>query len=153
MHVGSMCASAPALKAFYTHYFKQNRPLRSTAQRTNTTGYSTSSSLWSRISFWKKLSSRGNSGYLSESHTSKHGAIVQLNAHDDTYEKQRTPTPEHGETIIARSDGYGDKNDIEMGRILSTTNISVGGRDVQALPAMRAPEPARAWKIWDRRNG
>jgi hypothetical protein len=141
MHIGSMCANTPALKAFYTHYCKQKPQRRTTS---NPIG---SNTLWSRLTSWKLPSSNSSKGYLSESHTSKQGAIVQTTAStvqgDD--DKRLAATPEYVDTVFERN---GRGNDIEMGQVQRLTHMSVMS-NVQALPPIiPPPQPARTWKIW-----
>jgi hypothetical protein len=144
MHIGCLCANAPALKAFYTHYCKQKPQRRTTS---NTIG---SNTLWSRLTSWKRLSSNSSKGYLSESHTSKQGAIVQtttptVQGDDD---KRLVATPEYVDTIIERN---GRENDIEMGQVPRLTHMSVMS-NVQALPPIiPPPQSARTWKVWGKK--
>jgi hypothetical protein len=108
IHIGSACANAPALKAFYTHYFGRGH-----SSRTHSS------------SFRSKLfsSGRDTSGYLSESHTAKQGAIIEMHA-------------------------QGKRDDIEFGDAdkemegWKERHLSVVS-DVHALPEM--PRAARAW--------
>lgn len=107
LHVGFICANTPALRGFCKHYFPTQRSLPSSNSRPSNLG---SQGLWRR-----KANSRSSVGYLSEGHTSQHGAIVQMDAH---YKEKWNTT----QTTIQ---GDVSKNDIEMGRIVSFTNISV----------------------------
>jgi hypothetical protein len=116
IHVGAMCANAPTFRIFYLHYF------RSGPSSSNGT---TSSSFKSKISFWKKGSSPSSRGYILESHSSKHGNIVQTSA----------------------SFGGEKPEDVEMGRIHAATHMSVVSTNVQALPPV-TPAP---WKNWARK--
>jgi hypothetical protein len=99
-----MCANAPSLRVFYLHYFTTPK---TPSQRSTITATST---LWERVTFWKRPS-HSTSGYLSQPHVSKHGAIVPTSATFDGEEK-----PE----------------DIEMGRIHAATH------DVQTLSPVRS---------------
>ncbi|KAH4057468.1 hypothetical protein HBH64_059660 [Parastagonospora nodorum] len=117
VHVGAMCANAPTFRVFYLHYFGSGP---------SSSNGTTSSSFKSKISFWKKGSSPSSRGYILESHSSKHGNIVQTSA----------------------SFGGEKPEDVEMGRIHAATHMSVVSTNVQALPPV-APAP---WKNWARKN-
>ena len=121
IHIGAMCANAPTLRVFYVHYVKDSAL---SSQRFND---GNTSSIRSKLSFWKKSSSPSSRGYILESHNSKQGNIVSSNA-------------EFG----------GDQSmDVEMGRIRAATRMSVMSTTVEALPPMQPP--ARAWKPWERK--
>ncbi|KAH7395324.1 hypothetical protein DE146DRAFT_615183 [Phaeosphaeria sp. MPI-PUGE-AT-0046c] len=119
IHIGAMCANAPTFRIFYVHYVKDSAL---SSQR----NYANTSSIRSKLSFWKKGSSPSSRGYILESHNSKQGNIVSSNA---TFSGE-------------------DRMDVEMGRIRAATRMSVMSTNVEALPPMQPP--ARAWKPWDR---
>ncbi|KAF2025555.1 hypothetical protein EK21DRAFT_76162, partial [Setomelanomma holmii] len=143
IHIGAICANAPAVKAFYAHYFKTTLPpsygshphsnMRSQQRQSpTTTNASTTSSLWAKIPFWKRGNLHSSNGYLSESQThmsSKHGNIVKMDAYSGRKHEQES---------------------IEMGRIqarrvVSIQGVKVEGRDVEALPSV---QEVKGWKPW-----
>jgi hypothetical protein len=126
LHIGAMCANAPTLRVFYVHYVKGS------ALSSQRYKYGNSSSVRSKLSFWKKSSSPSSRGYILESHSSKHGNIVSSNA-------------EFG--------GGHQSMDVEMGRIRAATRMSVMSTNVEALPPMQPPmqPPAKTWKPWDQK--
>jgi hypothetical protein len=116
IHFGSMCANLPACKAFWMHYFKRSSHTRLGSQSTIT---STASTLWEKMSFWKKISPNHSSCYLSESHTSNQGAIV---IQDES------------------------NNDIEMWGAGRCSYVSMDSSNVQALPPLPRPLITRMWR-------
>ncbi|KZM26421.1 hypothetical protein ST47_g2445 [Ascochyta rabiei] len=120
LHVGFTCANTPALKAFYRHYFPSERTFPSSISRPSHLG---SQLLWKR-----NVNSRSSTGYLSEPHTSQHGAIVPMDATNELYERS------HGSTkTVIQGDRDAFKGDIEMSQIVSFTDIRVTGSEDQVL--------------------
>jgi hypothetical protein len=63
-----MCANAPAVKVFYRSYFRYSD---------SEILVGTSPTPWAKVPFWKRMTSRRTSGYLSGSHSSEQGIIVK----------------------------------------------------------------------------
>jgi hypothetical protein len=89
LHIGCMCANAPACKAFWMHYA---RMYRQASTRSSTP------SLWEKVSFWKKEKWQ-SSGYLSGSHVSKQGAIVAQRQEDRDVEMGRLRASTHASVV------------------------------------------------------
>ena len=166
LHIGSMCANAPALKVFFLQFFNEERMSkwtqswsrsRSAGKRendTNTTFPSTVSRLTVRekMAFWKKsLYSRDTSGSVSKSYT--HGSTerggwgeaLQMDAHYSSHNLQRDSmskplAPEYADTVIQHNRHY-IYHDIELGNL--SPHRSLDGSEVLALPPISPPEPAR----------
>jgi hypothetical protein len=80
LHIGCMCANAPAVKVFYRHYLKASEDTYASGSHART-ATSSNQSLWEKISFWRKMTSHRNSGYLSGSHIAEQGVIVAREQH------------------------------------------------------------------------
>jgi hypothetical protein len=167
LHIGAMCANAPALRVFFNHllqsermtklmgsYSSKSRSKVSTPQQrstdANTTNVSTSSA-WVTIAFWKSSQSRGSSGYMSETNTNfevdKHGGIVRTKADGryeedqrDSYSTSKPFAPEYEDTIVP---SYGRGHDVEMG-ILPAPTRDNRNSEIQALPPVR-PTSTTSW--------
>jgi hypothetical protein len=75
-----MCANAPAVKVFYRHYFQVSEGTYADGSHART-ATSSNQSVWGKISFWRKMTSHRNSGYLSGSHIAEEGVIVAQEQH------------------------------------------------------------------------
>jgi hypothetical protein len=75
LHIGCMCANAPAVKVFCRYYFRVSEGIYASGSRLRT-ATSSNQSVWGKISFWRKMTSHGNSGYLSGTHIAEQGVIV-----------------------------------------------------------------------------
>lgn len=159
LHIGSMCANAPALKIFFEKVLEVDRLTSWTRSRSRSQSYGSkkqNSSKYNGMSgsthgqterrnwFKRLISSRGNgSSHRSQLNISyPHGTTLRMNAHVD--HNQVVPrdsmtkplASEYIDTILMH-DNYA--NDIEMGR----PPTSHSNDDVQALPALHAPKSLR----------
>ncbi|CAO2651656.1 Nn.00g042260.m01.CDS01 [Neocucurbitaria sp. VM-36] len=163
LHIGSMCANAPALKVFFAHFLEGGGLLswtrsrsrsrstgtkkqRSTDTNTSTTSAGPISIFWEKACFLKRYHPRNATGYLSEPHTQtstdKHGGIVHMNAYLDPSDTQRDSisrphASENTDAIIQHSGHNSYDRDIELGRV-SSRPISHHS-EVQALPPVLLP--------------
>jgi hypothetical protein len=168
LHIGAMCANAPALKVFFKQLMTSERVTKligSKSSKSRSNGSSqqhvnpstvptwiSKSSGWIPIGFFKSLSSRTKSdGYISENNTNvstdKHGGIVRTNtsspghSHSDSMSKPFAP--EYSDMILSP---YGDRSehDVEMGIIRSKRNS-----EISALPPVTSkPLPAPPSPTW-----
>lgn len=138
LHVGAMCANAPALKVFCSQSLRLERFTsrgwsRSKNSSTAHSGSVNSMSVVEKLSFWKHNKTHSNNGYQSEPHTD-----VSIDTHgglqNKTYSKRGiqscnslTTTRDSIDIMLGQYD-----NDIEMGSVHSTTQES----KVHALPPM-----------------
>lgn len=170
LHIGTMCANAPALKVFFKHLLQSERltkliSSRSSKSRSNSsriqrsndptatanTGVSKSSA-WIPIAFWKSSHSRSASGYLSESNatvtTDKHGGIVHTDVQNQAdYDKRDSDSmskrfaPAYHDTVVS----WQHDHDVEMNPIRPQPR-DIRGSDVQALPPLPAPSSLSRWR-------
>jgi hypothetical protein len=162
MHIGAMCANAPALKVLFKDLLASERVTklvnsRSNKSRSNSsknmsssnpgvTGHSavSKSSAWVPIGFWKSSHSHRASQCLSDSDTNmmidKHGEIHQLDTHPfpgherhDSHSPSKF-APEFADTIVSP---HSLSHDVEMGTIQHSPRDSrVNG--LQALPPVQS---------------
>jgi hypothetical protein len=168
MHIGAMCANAPALKVFFKQLLTSERITklvnsRSSKSRSNgskiqnssnpkVTGNSAISktSAWVPIGLWKSSHShsRSPSDCLSDSDTNvmidKHGDSYQLHAHPVSgYDRRRDSIskhePEFTDTIMP---SHSLSHDVEMGNIQPSQRDSrISG--LQALPPVLSTPASR----------
>ncbi|ORY11708.1 hypothetical protein BCR34DRAFT_513451 [Clohesyomyces aquaticus] len=145
LHMGAMCANAPALKVFFNHFLRidtlSSRSKRSKGSGVNTgsnkmIGSTTSggSGRMEKLTFWK---SHSKHGYMSEPYTD-----VSVDMHGGV---QTSHARAHSKSITTDSVTFFNSTvdeDIEMGNWEAgreghlTRDGSVEGSEVQALPPM-----------------
>ncbi|KAH7085478.1 hypothetical protein BKA63DRAFT_18643 [Paraphoma chrysanthemicola] len=151
IHVGAICANAPAVKSCYAHYFKSTPThsygtsgVRSQPRPSPTaTNHSTTSTLWAKIPFWKRSNRHSSSGYLSGSQThisTNHGNIVQMDGYNgNVYEQKQVET-----TIrTGGRNSLDEAGELEMGMIQAKRVVSIQQSEVTGLPSDR---PVKGWK-------
>jgi hypothetical protein len=165
LHIGAMCANAPALKVFLKTILASERVTkliasRSSKSRSNgskqersnlaeTSNMSVSkTSAWIPMVFLKSSHSRSTSGYISESNTNvttdKHGGIVKMSVYGQSdyqqHESDRVSkplAPEYSDTVVSPENR---DYDVEMGIVRTHNRMS----DVSALPPI-VPPPSPIW--------
>lgn len=151
LHIGAMCANAPALKVFFKHFLRLER--FSTSSKSGSNGSKSkngsaaafssfrSASAFEKLAFWKTSHSHSNDGYLSEPHTDisvdQHGGVqVQKEVYIS-----RAPISEHNSIDMLGT----HVDDIEMGSFdagsHSGRSTLISQEDVEALP--RVPPQSR----------
>lgn len=149
LHVGAMCANAPALKVFFKQYLKLDKLTTrsksvSDGSRRRGAGPLPRSG-YGKFTFWKSAHSRSKNGYFSEPHTElsvdPHGGVkVQKEIRIS-----HSPISKHSSTdrITGRYD-----DDVEMGsletRAPSADSKSDYREEVQALPRISSHGPPQA---------
>ncbi|KAF2020201.1 hypothetical protein BU24DRAFT_477348 [Aaosphaeria arxii CBS 175.79] len=137
LHIGAMCANAPALKVFFTRFLQLDRlgsrsKSRSTASKQNSGKSSNQYRGKSGGKIFDMFGSSKNSGYLSEPHTDvsvdMHGGVQRSRGQD---ERPRSTTDTIDIFLGRRED------DVELGSMKSFVTRE---EDLQALP----PFPSRA---------
>jgi len=157
LHIGAMCANAPALKVFFNHLAapeKFTNWISSIARSNPSTKFQNSiaskapSTPMTPTAFDKFTSWKRSHSY-SEPHTligtDEHGGVLHMKAHFSPG-RQRSLAPEYTETIIWTRNRH---TDIEMGNFSSSTLKSEGEGDeesdeIQALPTIEKPK-RRSW--------
>ncbi|KAL6705173.1 hypothetical protein ACN47E_007278 [Coniothyrium glycines] len=162
LHIGAMCANAPALKVFFAQILKSDvwsqartkvsRDRSGQGSQDKQTTSVSITSFWSKISFRKKSGHmRSTSGYLSTS-TDAHGGVVQMSAHyNAVHDIQRDSmtermVPVYVDTVLQPTKGMSGchigqgPHDIEMGVFPQPS--SVRGRETDVPPILPLPEPA-----------
>ncbi|KAH7371591.1 hypothetical protein BKA66DRAFT_590975 [Pyrenochaeta sp. MPI-SDFR-AT-0127] len=153
LHLGSMCANAPALKAFYVHFVKRRQQDQSSRQQTcdtNRTMGSTTITSWEKFPLWKRIYSRGSDNYLNIA-TDRSISVqttFQISCEQQRNSTAQTYRPEHAHTISKDSEHTSFESELEMGRQPSSAENSIAGSEVQALPPVLASKPTRGWKPW-----
>lgn len=153
LHIGSMCANAPALKAFYVHFAKKRRQHQSSRQQTNDTNKtkaSTNITSWEKLPFWKRLYSRGGDNYLTiatDRSISVHTTFHVSSEHQRNSTAQ-TFRSEHTHTLSKGSAHTGSTSDLEMGSRPSSAENSIVGSEVQALPPVVLSKNTRGQRVW-----
>ncbi|KAF9701883.1 hypothetical protein EKO04_000513 [Ascochyta lentis] len=168
LHIGSMCANAPALKIFFTQVLKVDRITTWKRSRSRSWSYgskkqhsSKSSGTVSqfptpsnrtRISMWveKVLHTSASRSYRSHTQTDnsadQSGTTLQMDAHFHPNPSPRDSmtkplASEYMDTILDGGGCQSYMHDIEMSR-LQNSQPSID-EDVQALPPLQPPMPAR----------
>jgi hypothetical protein len=162
LHIGAMCANAPALKVFVKHLAtteKISNWISSKTRSNLSTGRHDSvapgtpstprTPTWDRFTSWKRPHSLRTSGCISEPHSSvstdKHGGIVQMKAHFNPGRQRdsmvKPLAPEYKDTVIQSRDG---PSDIEMADFSSSTLKSARSSEERdepgALPRIAGPK-------------
>lgn len=158
LHIGAICANAPALKVFFKNVLKldkitsrsrsrsHSKPLsgsNNTSSANKHSGSSTPYSIASKLSFWKRNHSIGKSGYLSEPHTDisvdMHGGLRKdkgiYGERGGSHQRNSLATTTNSTNkVLGRYDA-----DIEMGSLESDSHT--GDFEVQTLPPMLSQPP------------
>jgi hypothetical protein len=165
LHIGAMCANAPALEVFFKTSLALERVTKSIASRSSnsrsngskqecsnpaeTSNMSVSkTSAWIPTIFLKSSHSKRTSGYISESNTNvttdKHGSIVAMSVYGQSKYQQhecdsisRPFAPEYSDTLV--SPGSRDY-DVEIGIIRTHNRMN----DISALLPI-GPPPSPIW--------
>lgn len=116
LHIGAMCANAPALKVFFKHFLQienitrrtksrshQNGSKPNSQQNTTSSKSSKNSTTFEKLNFWKHSRRHSKNGYISEPHTDVsvdiHGGVhVQKEIHIT-----HAPQPSRTQNSISRS--------------------------------------------------
>jgi hypothetical protein len=168
LHIGSMCANAPALKVFFKQVPKpekftrwissfssksrsqgSRRPQHSTDTKATNDTASSRFSVWEKLSFWKRPVSKSTSGHVPSSHISKsagsNGDVLEMRAHYDPECDKRDSTsrlfgPEYTEAIITSRIQH---EDIELGNFSRAASAENDRHEIYALPPIQLPQ--RSW--------
>jgi hypothetical protein len=162
MHIGAMCANAPALKVLFMNMLASeritklvnSRSSKSRSNRSHNVGSSnpkmagnsavSKSSAWVPIAFWKSSHPHRASDCLSDSDTNtmidKHGDVYQLDTHTlSGHDRYDSPSPsklepEFTDTIMPP---HSLSHDVEMGTVRPLPRDSrISG--LQALPPVQS---------------
>ncbi|KAF2737387.1 hypothetical protein EJ04DRAFT_561554 [Polyplosphaeria fusca] len=140
LHIGIMCANAPALKVFFAHFFRLDRLTtrskshsgNSASKRPNENSSSGGSSILSKFAIWKHTRDQTSKGYLSEPHTDMtvdiHGGVE----HSKQIRKTQSITTDTVNMIGGR-ETYSE--DIEMGN----WDTKTGDSDLVPQPLTALP--------------
>jgi hypothetical protein len=172
LHIGAMCANAPALKVFFkqlmtservTKLIGSSKSSKSSKQRSNGSSQHhinscsvpigiSRTSRWVPVGFFKSLTSRTKSdGYISENNrnvsTDKHGGIVSTYTsspgHSHSDSMTKPFAPEYSDMVVSPYDNA-QEHDVEMGIIRSQRNS-----EISALPPLHSkPLPAPPSPRW-----
>lgn len=170
LHIGSMCANAPALKVFFTQFLSSERisawthtrssrsrlrgakPQRSTNSDNVSSSAHSGSTIWGKVASWKKsFNSNSTSSSRAKSQTQKsetsNSGVLRLSAHFKPIHTPRDSmtkplAPEYIDSIVPERSLPGSPDlDIEMGDL--QPGASVHGSDLEALPPLTRPESVR----------
>jgi hypothetical protein len=116
LHIGAMCANAPALKVFFKHFLQIENITRRTKSRSHQSGskpnsqqnttsskFSKNSTTFEKLSFWKHSRGQSKNGYISEAHTD-----VSVDIHGGVHVQKEilithAPQPSRTQNSISRS--------------------------------------------------
>jgi len=173
LHIGAMCANAPALKVFFKQMLSPERITkiisRSSKSRSNgsskqfssakrersntATGQGPSalvskSSAWIPIMFLRSSHSTKSSGYISESNTNittdEHGGIIKM----DTFGRSKS---QHRESDSLSDPSAPEYKDMILSPLSHGPDVEMGlmrdsdMSDLSALPPIHAPPPSPMW--------
>jgi hypothetical protein len=169
LHIGAMCANAPALKVFFVQFLKLDKLTGRSRSRSNnisgeqsggnaSTGKHSGSlgpaSFVEKLLFWKHGRNQSSKGYLSEPHTSVsvdlHGAIRKDTDMSVSVQKRSSI-----DVVLGRHDS---DRDIELGSLESDDHsVDDSERGLQALPhvseATQQPQPPSTATLATHKNG
>ncbi|KAH3968205.1 hypothetical protein HBH98_070930 [Parastagonospora nodorum] len=170
LHIGAICANAPALKVFFKQILSSDRVTKiisrssksrsngshngpkqersNTATRQGPSALVSKSSAWIPIMFLRSSHSTNSNGYISESNTNimtdKHGGIVKMNTFGQSDSQRRDSDslsdPSGPEYKDLILSPLSHGPDLEMG-VMRDSHMS----NISALPPIHAPPPSPMW--------
>ncbi|KAL5410926.1 hypothetical protein PMIN06_002491 [Paraphaeosphaeria minitans] len=142
IHMGAMCANAPALKMFFTQVLRIKS--LSSGSRSHTKSSGTKTSTYSKLSVWKSNQKFRQYGHISEPYPESFGSNVDLPAQQDAQVRKPTASKRNSDVTI-----FPNLEDIELGIFRTQSQprdetycISHSQENLQALPRMPSPYPA-----------
>ncbi|KAK7185673.1 integral membrane protein [Paraphaeosphaeria sporulosa] len=142
IHMGALCANAPALKIFFTQVLRIKT--LSSGSKSHTKSSGTKTSTYSKISMWKSNQQFRQYGHISEPYPESFGSKDDLPAQQDAHVTKPTASKRNSDVTV-----FPNVEDIELGIFRTQSqpydqihSISQSQENLQALPRMPSPYPA-----------